>query len=50
MKNVKLLSSIHLFIDIIIPAISSTQTECDVMCAQYVQKQPLELFFKKICS
>ena len=34
-------------IDIITPVISSTQIACDVMCVQYVQKQPPELFFKK---
>ena len=35
------------FIDIIISIISSTQIACDVMCVQYVQKQPPEVFFKK---
>ena len=35
------------FIDTIISVISSTQTACDVMCVQYVQKQPPEVFFKK---
>ena len=35
------------FIDIIISVISSTQIACDVMCVQYVQKQPPEVFFKK---
>ena len=27
--------------------ISSTPIACDVMCVQYVQKQPPEVFFKK---
>ena len=27
--------------------ISSTQIACDVMCLQYIQKQPPEVFFKK---
>ena len=36
-----------LFIDTIISVISSTQIACDVMCVQYVQKQPPEVFFKK---
>ena len=35
------------FIDTIIFVISSTQIACDVMCVQYVQKQPPQLFFKK---
>ena len=35
------------FIDNIIPVISSTQIACYVMCVQYVQKQPPEVFFKK---
>ena len=35
---------------IIISVISSTQIVCDVMCIQYVQKQPTEVFFKKRCS
>ena len=35
------------FIDTIISVISSTQIACDVMCVQYVQKQPPEVFFKK---
>ena len=35
------------FIDTIISLISSTQIACDVMCVQYVQKQPPEVFFKK---
>ena len=26
---------------------SSTPIACDVMCVQYVQKQPPEVFFKK---
>ena len=38
---------IDLFIDTIISVISSTQIACDVMCVQYVQKQPPEVFFKK---
>ena len=38
------------FIDIIISVISSTQIVCDVICVQYVQKQPPEVFFKKRCS
>ena len=37
-------------IDAIISVISSTQIACDVICVQYVQKQPLERFFKKSCS
>ena len=41
------LAFIDLFIDTIISVISSTQIACDVMCVQYVQKQPPELFFKK---
>ena len=41
------LASIDLFIDTIISVISSTQIACDVMCVQYVQKQPPEVFFKK---
>ena len=24
------------------------QIACDVMCVQYLQKQPLEMFFKKV--
>ena len=36
------------FIVTIISVISSTQIACDVMCCvQYVQKQPLEVLFKK---
>ena len=35
------------FIETIISVISSTQIACDVMCVQYVQKQPPEVFFKK---
>ena len=35
------------FIDTIMSVISSTQIACDVMCVQYVQKQPPEVFFKK---
>ena len=35
------------FIDTIISVILSTQIACDVMCVQYVQKQPPEVFFKK---
>ena len=35
------------FIVTIISVISSTQIACDVMCVQYVQKQPPEVFFKK---
>ena len=38
------------FIDTIMSVISSTQIACDVMCVQYVQKQPPEVFFKKRCS
>ena len=34
------------FIDTIIFVISSTQIACDVMCVQYVQKQPPEVFLK----
>ena len=34
-------------VDIIISVISSTQIVCYVMCVQYVQKQPPEVFFKK---
>ena len=41
------LAFIDLFIDTIISVISSTQIACDVMCVQYVQKQPPEVFFKK---
>ena len=36
------------FIDTIISIISSTQITRDVMCVQYVQKQPSEVFFKKV--
>ena len=35
------------FIDTIISLISSTQIACYVMFVQYVQKEPLEVFFKK---
>ena len=35
------------FIVTIISVISSTQIACDVMCVQYVQKQPPEVLFKK---
>ena len=39
------------FIDVFyryhISVISSTQIPCNVMCVQYVQKQPPEMFFKK---
>ena len=35
------------FIDIIISVISSTQIACDVVCVQYVHKQPPEVFLKK---
>ena len=35
------------FIDTIISIISSIQSACDVMCVQYVQKQPGEVFFTK---
>ena len=35
------------FIDTIISVISSTEIACDVMCVQYVQKQPPEVFFEK---
>ena len=41
------LASIDLFIDTIISLISSTEIACDVMCVQYIQKQPPEGFFKK---
>ena len=34
-------------IDIIIFIISSTQIACGVVCVQYVQKQPPEVFFSK---
>ena len=34
-------------IDPIISVISSNLIACDVMCVQYVQKQPPEVFFKK---
>ena len=40
------LAFIDLFIDTIISVISSTQIACDVMCVQYVQKQPPEVFLK----
>ena len=35
------------FIDTIISLVSSTQIACDVMCVQFVQKQPPEVFFRK---
>ena len=35
------------FIVTIISVISSTAYACDVMCVQYVQKQPPKVFFKK---
>ena len=35
------------FIDTIISIISANKIACDVMCVQYVQKQPPEVFFKK---
>ena len=35
------------FIVTIISVISSIQIACDIMCVQHVQKQPLEVFFKK---
>ena len=38
---------IFYIVTIIISVISSTPIACDVMCVQYVQKQPLEVFFKK---
>ena len=38
---------VDFFLDTIISAISSTQIACYVMCVQYVQKQPPEVFFKK---
>ena len=41
------LAFIVFFIDTNISIISSTQIACDVMCVQYVQKQPPEVFFKK---
>ena len=40
------LAFIDLFIDIIISIISSTQIVCDVMCVQYVQMKPPEVFLK----
>ena len=44
----KMFSLLLIFIiDTIISVISSTQFACDVMCVQYVQKQPPEVFFKK---
>ena len=42
------LAFIDLFIDTIISVISSTQIACDVMCVQYIQKQPPEVFFNKV--
>ena len=36
-----------IFVIDVISVISSTQIACDVMCVQYVQKQPPEVFFKK---
>ena len=36
-----------LLIFFIVSVISSTQITYDVMCVQYVQKQPPEVFFKK---
>ena len=42
------LAFIDLFLDTIISVVSSTQIACDVMCVQYVQKQPPEVFFKKV--
>ena len=36
------------FIDLIVSVISSTQIAYDVMCVQYVPKQPPEVFFKKV--
>ena len=36
------------FIDTIMSVISSTQIACDVMCLQDLQKQPPEVFFKKV--
>ena len=38
--------SLIFFIDTIISVISSTQIARDVMCVQYVQKQPSEVFLK----
>ena len=35
------------FIDTIVSVISSAQIACEVMCVQYVQKQPPEAFLKK---
>ena len=35
------------FTDTTVSVISSAQVACDVMCVQYVQKQPPEVFFKK---
>ena len=35
------------FIDTIMSVISSTQITCDVMCVQYVQNQPPEVFLEK---
>ena len=36
------------FIDTIMSVISSTQIASDVMCLQDLQKQPPEVFFKKV--
>ena len=35
------------FLQLPLYVISSTQIACDVMCVQYVQKQPPEVLFKK---
>ena len=35
------------FIDLIVSVISSTQIAYDVMCVQYVQKQPLEVCWSR---
>ena len=35
------------FIETIISIISSIQNACEVMCVQYILKQPREVFFKK---
>ena len=41
------LAFIDLFIDTTIFVIPFTQIACDVVCVQYVQKQPTEVLFKK---
>ena len=42
-----ILAFIDLFIGTFIFVISSTQIACDIMCVQYVQKQPPKVFYKK---